>query len=60
MEGSVSQSIVSFVSLLFQALTQHEEPMICQSEPIGNVLLTHWSYYGVFPLGCDAAVAHID
>eukprot|EP00965_Chrysotila_dentata_P051262 1699491-Pleurochrysis_carterae.AAC.1 len=45
MEGSISQSIVSFVSLLFQALT-HEgslsfllAPMICHSEPIGNVLL---------------------
>eukprot|EP00965_Chrysotila_dentata_P224146 6194008-Pleurochrysis_carterae.AAC.2 len=38
MEESVSQSIVSFVSLLLQALT-HEEPKICQSEPIGNVLL---------------------
>eukprot|EP00965_Chrysotila_dentata_P003064 99960-Pleurochrysis_carterae.AAC.1 len=38
MEGSVSQLIVSFVSLLFEAL-MHEEPMICYSEPIGNVLL---------------------
>eukprot|EP00965_Chrysotila_dentata_P031308 1042784-Pleurochrysis_carterae.AAC.1 len=37
-KGSVSHSIVSFVSLLFQALA-HEEPMICHSEPIGNVLL---------------------